>query len=61
MVEEEEHPEEDSEWKCDRDPLPVELPKLHDPGAAVCGLERRADGESQRSGSVKAAPVRGRG
>jgi hypothetical protein len=61
VVEEEEHPEDDSEWKRERNPLPVELPEPHEPGATVCGLERRADGERQRVGSVEAAPVRGRG
>jgi hypothetical protein len=45
VVEEEEHPKDDTEWKCERDPLPVELPESHEPGAVMCGLERRADGE----------------
>ncbi len=61
MVEEKEHPEEDPERKRERDPLPVELPEAHEPGAAVGGLERRADGERQRAGGVEAAPVRDRG
>ena len=61
MVEEEEHPEEDPERKRERNPLPVELPEVHEPGAAMCGLECRADGKRQWAGGMEAAPVRSRG
>ena len=57
MVEEEEHPKDNSEWKCERDPLPVELPETHEPRAVMCGLERRADWERQRMGVVELAPI----
>ena len=35
MVDDEEHPEDNSKWKRERDPLPVELSKPHDPGAVT--------------------------
>jgi hypothetical protein len=62
VVEEKKDPEDESERKRERDPLPVEFPEANEPGTSMRGLKCSADGERQRERIVETAPIpHGRG
>ena len=57
VIKEKEDPEDKSERKRQCDPLPIQLPKMYEPGAPVRRLKCCAHGESLRASTVETSPV----